>query len=262
MALLLTIDAGTASAGVCSKTISACGCEIKAAGVFTVNQNLSFVKGVANCILIVGDNVVLNLNGFSITGPGNGAKGSGVFIKKASTVFVEGQGAASQPAIISGWQFGIDNNGDHVLIQDVDTTGNSSAGIYFTQANSSEVVNFSSSNNSGYGLWLGSGNFNLIGSGTTSSNVLDGVFVGCTGTPGHCTSTGGTANSNAVSDMVSETNGGGGITVQFNSNFNQIGKCSASGNTGGDLVDKHGGTGCAHNLWFANTGTVNKSCVD
>ena len=67
--------------------------------------------------------------------------------------------------------------------------------------------------------------------------------------------------SSTVFSMTANSNGAGGITVQFNSNRNQIGKNSATGNTAGDLRDTHP-TGCANNLWFANTaGTAPKSCI-
>jgi len=37
------------------------------------------------------------------------------------------------------------------------------------------------------------------------------------------------AKSNIIYNMTSNTNGDGGITIQFNSDFNQIGKCTAFG---------------------------------
>ena len=208
--------------------------------------------------------MVLNLDGNTITGPGSGSTGAGIHIKNATSVFLEGQGAASQASNISGWKYGIENDGNDVLIENVFTTGNAKAGIYFFKGNNGQVVNFNSSSNSGYGVWLSSGGNNQVGNGTTSTNALDGVFVGCVGSgSGTCASGGGNAKSNSIYGIESDNNGAGGITVQFNSDFNQIGKCTASGNSTFDLYDRHSGANnCAHDLWFANTPvTVNKSCV-
>ena len=264
LATLLVGAGGSASAAVnvCSKTISSCGCSIKSAGVYTVSGALTLASN-SDCISIGTKNVVLNLNGNTITGPGNGSTGSAVHVKNASSVWIEGQGNSSSQAIISGWKYGIENDGNDVLIENVSTTGNAKAGIYFFKANDSQVVNFNSSANAGYGVWLSSGGNDQVGIGTTSGNALDGVFIGCVGTgSGTCATGGGNAKSNSIFDVTANNNSGGGITVQFNSDFNQVGKCTASGNSTFDLSDKHGGASCAHNLWFANTaGTVNKACV-
>ncbi len=259
--LAMSSPAHSAAGNVCSLTVMACNCSITTAGVYTVGQDLSFVTG-SDCISVGTKNVVLNLNGHSITGPGTGSTGAGVHLKNVTSVLVEGQGTASQPSILSGWKYGIENDGNDVVIENVVATGNNKAGIYFFTANDSQVVNFTASNNSGYGVWLSSGLNDQVGTGTTSLNSLDGIFVGCLGNgKGGCASTGGAAKSNTIYNMTSNTNGAGGITVQFNSDFNQIGKCAATGNTAGDLLDKHSGNGCGHDLWFANSGSVNKSCV-
>jgi len=262
--MIANVSVASAAVNVCSKTITACGCSITTAGVYTVEQDLTFAPGVGDCIAIGAKNVALNLNGHNLTGPGKASTGAGIHLKKIVSVSIEGQGTASQPSIISAWKYGIENEGSDVLIENIDATSNATAGIYFFKANNSQVVNFNSSNNSGYGVWLSSGANNQVGTGTTTNNVLDGVFVGCVGNgSGGCASTGGNAKSNIIYNMTSNTNGDGGITIQFNSDFNQIGKCTASGNGTTDLIDSHSGANnCAHDLWFANSpGTVNKSCV-
>lgn len=262
-ALLFASRSVVSAATVCSQTVMACGCSITTSAVYTLAQDITS-GGTGDCLSIGTKNVVLNLNGFNITGPGKASTGSGVHVKKESSIWIEGQGTASQPSIISGFKYGIENDGNDVVIENVDATSNSKAGIFFFKANNSQVVNFNSSNNSGYGVWLSSGMNNQVGTGTTSLNVLDGVFVGCTGNgSGMCASTGGNAKSNTIYSITANSNGAGGITVQFNSDFNQIGKCAASGNSDDDLNDNHSGTNnCGHDLWFANTpGTVNKSCV-
>ncbi len=262
--LVVTARSIAPAALVCSKTVRNCGCSINSAGVYTVAQDLSFAAGGGDCLSINAKNVVLNLNGHNITGPGKSSNAAGVHVRKVATVTVEGQGTASQHAILSGWYYGIENDGNAVLIQNVDVTGNNAAGVFFFKAGNSELVNFNASNNSGYGVWLRAGSNIQIGSGTTSANQSDGVFLGCVGNgKGGCLGGGGKANSNYVYGVTTTNNGGGGITVQFNSDFNQIGTCTASGNTGSDLIDRNpGANNCAHDLWYANTaGSVNKSCI-
>jgi len=253
------------TAGVCSKTINSCGCSITATGVYTVAKPLSFGPGAVDCISIGAKNVVLNLDGNNLSGPGGNSTGSGIHIKNATSVWIEGQGTAASQSTISGWKYGIENDGKEVLIENISADSNATAGIFFFKATDGQVVNFTASNNSGYGVWLSSGGNNLVGNGTTSNNVLDGVFVGCRGNgSGNCGTGGGNAKSNTVFGIEADNStSAGGITVQFNSDFNQIGKSKASGNSAFDLLDRHSGTNnCAHDLWFANTaGTVNKSCV-
>jgi hypothetical protein len=255
------VSSSIAAASDCVKAPKACGCSITSSGVYTLEQDLAF-SGVGDCLSIKAKNVVLNLNGFNITGPGEKSTGSAVHVRNVENVWVEGQGSASQPSIIRGWKYGIEDDGNQVLIKNVSTIGNSSAGIYVFKATNSEIVDFESSNNSGYGVWLSSGSGNRVGSGTTSSNVSDGVFVGCVGNgAGVCASAGGNATSNTLYNLTSTNNGGGGIRVQFNSNFNQIGDCVTSGNTNYDLIDRHTGSTCGRNLWFANIGTKNEACI-
>jgi hypothetical protein len=261
--LSMTAPAMAAAINVCSKTINACGCSITTPGVYTVGQVLSLGAG-SDCISIGTRNVVLNLNGNTITGPGGGSTGAGIHIKNATSIWIEGQGTAAQKSVISGWKYGIEDDGKDALIENVSANGNAKAGVFFFRAENGQLVNFTASNNAGYGVWLSSGGFNRVGSGVTSGNVLDGVFVGCIGTgKGTCASGGGNAKSNTIFGIEADNStAAGGITVQFNSDFNQIGSCTASGNFTFDLSDRHSGASCAHNLWFADTvGTVNKACV-
>jgi hypothetical protein len=265
LSLALLILAGSASSTAagpgCSQMVTACGCSITSGGVYIVAQDLVSTRSNGDCVTIVTKNVVLNLDGHSLTGPGNSSNGSGIRIK-ASSVWVEGQGMAAQRAEITGWRYGIENEGKEVFVENVSATGNAKAGIVFLKATDSKIVNFDTSSNSGYGVWLSSGDDNQIGTGTASHNVLDGILVGCAvSARGTCASGGGKSQSSTIYGITANTNGLGGITVQFDSDFNQIGNCSASGNSNGDLNDGGAGASCAHNLWFADTGTVNKACV-
>jgi len=268
IAISLAIAYSLASASVasavvvCSKNIASCGCSITSQGVYLVTNSTMTSAANSDCISVGAKNVVLNLNGATFTGPGSGSIGAAVHIKPAgSSIFVEGQGLGSSPALLSGWKYGIEDDGSDALMQDFSAKNNFKAGVFFFKAKSSEVVNFEASNNTGYGVWVSSGNNNDVGTGIVSSNTLDGVLVGCAGTSPHCTSGGGNTMSSTVFSMTANTNGAGGITVQFNSNNNQIGKNSATGNTTGDLLDNHA-TGCANNMWFANTsGSATKGCI-
>lgn len=259
--LIVTFSSIASAAPVCSKTVRNCGCVINSSGVYTLAQDLTFAAGGSDCVTINSKNVVLNLNGHNVTGSGQSSGAVGIHVKKVSTVTVEGQGTASQRAIISGWRYGIENDGNSVLVDNVDLAGNSGAGIFFFKASNSQLVNFNASNNPGFGIWLRSGGNVQIGSGTASLNNSDGVFIGCIGNGnGGCSGGGGKANSNYVYGVTANNNGGAGIMVQFNGDLNQIGSCTATGNTGNDLIDRN--NNCRRNLWYANhAGSVNRSCI-
>ena len=258
----LFASSSMASAEDCVKALKACGCSITSTGIYTLQQDLVF-SSAGDCISIGAKNVVLNLDGFSITGPGETSTGAGVHVRNSKNVWVEGQSKASQRSTISGWKYGIENDGNEVLIENVSATANTKAGFYFYKASDGELISFEASHNSGFGVWLSSGSNDRVGNGMTSANGLDGVFLGCVGNgAGACASTGGDATSNTLFNLTSTSNGGGGITVQFNSNFDQIGNCFASGNTGFDLIDRHPNGTCGHDLWFVNTGTANETCID
>ena len=113
--LSLTSSSAASAALVCSNTVRNCGCAITSSGVYTLAAALAS-SGAGDCLSIAAKNVVLNLNGFAITGPGSGSNGSGIHVKNASSVWIEGQGAAALPPTISGWKYGIENDGNDVLI--------------------------------------------------------------------------------------------------------------------------------------------------
>jgi len=97
------------------KTITACGCSITTAGVYTVEQDLTFAPGVGDCIAIGAKNVALNLNGHNLTGPGKASTGAGIHLKKIVSVSIEGQGTASQPSSSVRGNTGIENEGQRCL---------------------------------------------------------------------------------------------------------------------------------------------------
>lgn len=262
MTCLLLASAGAASAG-CPAAITRCGCQMLNTGLYTVANDLSTSQTAGDCIIVRAKNAVLNLNGHSVTGPSNGkSKGSGVHVLKSAVgSFVEGLGAT-----ISGWKYGVENDANNVAIEDFTVQNNDTAGVFLSKANSSAVTNVTSQNNGGYGIWLSASSQNHIGSDQTLGNFLDGVFVGCVSSLGKCTTMTAASNGNIVFGVTSQNNGisgkGSGITVQFNSNQNVIGRNTAGGNVEFDLNDRHP-SGCAKDVWFANDFvTYSRNCIN
>lgn len=246
----------------CPFSITRCGCTIQKAGLYWVANNLSAFPATADCIRIRAKGSILNLNGADITGPSNGSStGAGVHVMSSATgSFVEGLDAT-----LSGWKYGIEDDAGNVLLEDFTTQNNDKAGVLLLQEKNSTVINFVSQKNGGFGVWLAGASVNQIGQGQTLQNELDGVLVGCQSKLGKCTATPGGSNQNMVFGMTSQNNGqsgvGSGITVQFNSNMNWIERNTGSGNAEFDLNDRHGGTSCAKDIWFANSGSASKNCI-
>jgi|GEM_PF-3900647 parallel beta-helix repeat protein len=250
---------GVASAQ-CARTILKCGCTITAGGLFTLgNPVANSASGAGDCIAIRAKNVVLNLNGYSITGPSNGtAKGSGVHIlKSASGAFVEGLGAT-----ISGWANGVETESTNGTIDNIVTGSNDKAGVFLFKANNNHVTRISADGNGQFGIFVSASAQNDIAASEASDNGADGVLVGCiANSTGGCAVQSKPSNSNDVYAVASDNNGRDGIAVQFNSNRNNVANCSASGNTRFDMDDRHP-NGCALDQWFANSfTTASRTCI-
>lgn len=258
-ALAMMTATGVASAQ-CAKTILKCGCAITTTGLYTLGNPVSnSTSGAGDCITIRAKNVALNLNGNSITGPSNGtAKGSGVHIVKSATAaFLEGAGAT-----ISGWTNGVETDSSSGVIDNVVTSANDKAGVFLFKAEMNNVARITADNNGQFGIFVSASTQNNISSSEVSGSGADGVLVGCIPNgKGGCAVQTKASNSNNVYGVTSDHNGGGGITVQFNSNKNDIGNCSATGNASFDMNDRHA-NGCAADKWFANSfSTASQSCI-
>lgn len=259
-AAVAVIIGSEAARAQCARTILRCGCTITSAGLFTLGNPVgNSASGAGDCIAIRARNVVLNLNGYSITGPSNGtAKGSGVHIlKSASGAFVEGLGAT-----ISGWTNGVETDSTNGTIDNIVTDSNDKAGVFLFKANDNHVTRITAEGNGQFGIFVSASDQNDIAASQASGNGVDGVLVGCiANSRGGCAVQTKPSNSNDVYAVTSDSNGGDGIKVQFNSNRNNVGDCSASGNAAFDMSDRHS-NGCGLDQWFAKTfTTANRTCI-
>jgi parallel beta-helix repeat protein len=265
--IAIATSPGRAAAQVpsCAATISSCGCLIRNSGLFTVGATSLTTSGKTSCLFIRAKNVALNLNSAPIMGPNNGSStGSGIEIDKGSSnVFIEGNGA-----VISGFEFGINNLANNVTLEDLTVQNNDDAGVHFARASNSAISMVTAQNNGGYGIWLEGSTLNTVGGNTqVLTNFLDGLLIGCkpvVGT-GVCGGIGAGSNQNNIFDVTATGNGtgdatGGGVTLQFNSRFNSIGRSSGSMNAKADFYDRHAAGACGGNNFFSITGSQFGAC--
>ncbi len=257
-ALAIAMSAGTARAQ-CNRTILKCGCTIKGSGLFTLGSSISIARTSVDCIAISAKNAVLDLNGYTITGPDvAGSLEAGVHVLGGATgAFVEGEGAT-----ITGFRYGIEDDSSNTVIDDVVTSENGGSGVFLSKANGNTVANVIAQNNAVYGIWLSASSRNVVSNGVISGNGNSGVEVGCVNQSGKCVTVAAGSLNNAIYGMTSNDNGGNGIEVQFQSGTNVIGLCTVSGNTLNDMADRHT-NGCDNDTWFANIFTsANRNCID
>ncbi len=257
---LAIISASGIASAQCARTILRCGCTITSGGLFTLGNPVgNSATGAGDCIAIRAKNVVLNLNGNSITGPSNGtAKGAGVHIlKSASGAFLEGLGAT-----ISGWANGVETDSTNGAIDNLVADSNNKAGVLLFKAKLNQVTRITADDNGQFGIFVSGSDQNDIADSEVSDSGSNGVLVGCIPNGnGGCAVQTKPSNSNNVYGVVSNSNSRDGITVQFNSNKNNIGDCSATDNADFDMNDRHS-SGCASDQWFANSfNTASQPCI-
>lgn len=265
LAIAMTPGRAAAQLPACAAMISSCGCLIRNSGLFTVGASALTTSGTTACLTIRAKNIILNLAGVPITGPANDTSaGAGIEIDHGSSnVFIEGNGA-----VISGFQFGIENRAANVTLEDLTVQNNDDAGVHFARASNSAISMVTAQTNGGYGIWLEGSTLNTVGGDTqVVSNAFDGLLIGCkpvVGT-GVCGGIGAGSNSNNIFDVTATDNGtvntsSGGVTLQFNSRFNSIGRSSGSGNAKADFYDRHAAGACGGNNFFLITGTTSGAC--
>jgi len=245
-------DASSATTA-CGTSISACGCTIVKSGTYTVTTALSASSG--DCIDIKASNVILNVQGKGITGPGSGTStGVGIHVLKSSSgAFIEGGGGPSN-ITVSGWKYGLEVDGKNTISVWVNSKGNV-VGIFLNGATGANINDFNSNNNTVYGVWIRGGKGNQVNCSDTSNNTTTGLYIGC-----HADNTRGTpcpgvkpSSGNRIYDHSTDSNGDAGIVIDVGNNGNLITDFFASGNAGGtDSIDEN--PSCGTNQWI-NSGT-------
>jgi hypothetical protein len=188
---------------------------ITAPGSYVVTTNIVPTSSTVDAIDVNAGKVSINLNGFSIIGPGSG---SGVGINGASHAGI----SVTNGTVTSMGSRGV-VLGNNALVKEVNATSNGSDGI--ATGNNSEVDNCGANSNAGAGIVCGDDC--LIQDNGANANSVDGMYTG----------TGGTVIRNAASDNTfygihSGSNAGLGTNVLGN---NGLG-CFDFGTSMGDNV--------------------------
>ena len=193
----------------------------------------------SNCITISASNVVLRLNGLTITGSGPNTLWSGIRIAAQTNVNIKG------PGVITNFAFGVSLNGtDSSEVTDVTATNNGHG--FVVVLDFPDVNNFAEENlfrrntatgNVGRGFFLeGASNNSFLNN--VASNNEEGFYIG-PGTGNHLkgnrinensvwglraigTSTGETSTAHTIEDNTANGNGLAGIQLAQGSSGNNV----------------------------------------
>ena len=212
-------------------------CGQVASGVVNLTANL-------NCsgdgIIIGGPNTVINMNGFSITGPGQDSSKVGIMVSNVDNVVVNG------PGTINNFQAGVLLTGSNGFKLDSTILENNQIGMFMTGVDSAEVqqnmiknnhLGIASHSNSGSKITsnLMSGNqlagitfVNTKSSSMDMNNIhgsQDGVFL-------DEQSSDNTINANNVLQNAVDINNANGLPLNINSNQYTENNCGVSNPSG------------------------------
>ncbi len=267
---------GWARAPSCPHSISACGCVIRRAGLYTVTGPLSSSSMTENCIAVAASSVELDLGGNSITGPLTPGSPpptvdiAGIFVRGTAKKFVltatsgatisqfaAGIVVRSRSAVLSGFQatgneVGVSLDGaSHCDLSAFDASGNIGDGVYLWDALRNHMVGFSANNNGGDGVDVSSrSTHNEFVSFTADQNASAGIELtrfACSGRVGGplCQHPPVGARRNKV--KAGETDGNAfGILID-GSHADEIDGNTAASNSQSDLFDAN--RSCDHNRW-------------
>lgn len=216
-------------------TNAACG--QVATGVVNLTANL-------NCsgdgIIISGPNTVVNMNGFSITGPGKDSSKVGIMVSNADNVVVNG------PGTISNFQAAVLLSGSNGFKLDSTILENNQIAIFMTGADNAEVQqNMIKDNNIGIASHSNSGS--KISSNLMSGNQLAGItFVNTKSSSMDMNNIHGsqdgvfldeqssdnTINANNVLQNAVDINNANGLPLNINSNQYTENNCGISNPSG------------------------------
>ncbi len=272
LGLIATLIATVASAQPPVTSLSGCG-KISKSGVY--NLDTSAINAPAgDCITIATSNVVLNLDGATITGSGSGA---GIRVTaKMSNIFIEGRAAT-----ISGFGDGIEIDGSKVTVENVGVASDTDAGILLKGATQAALSNLTATNNTHdgirvekgsyniiggalsitdngrYGIWLMSTSNNNVGGFFIEDNAMAGIYLGCSSDgPGSAAcKTNAVSKSNSIFNGRAQASSPGaqtyGILIDLGNDSNRVTNVSSpSPYEKLDLDDEN--PSCAHNAWFGH----------
>ena len=250
----------------CATTISKCGCAITKKGIYTVSADLSSSDGLTpdnRCIEIQTSNVILNLGSHKVTGPGGVNTDVGIDVKHGANndALV---GDAVTPALVMAWGTGVHVGGNNELFSNIHADSNDSFGFELDGSSNDRLVDWEANSPEGtFGLWIRSGNNNLVTKGTANTNGEAGIFVGCAdaaSTAGEDCKGAGKSTGNDVIDNTVDTNIHYGVALDSNAAQTLVNGNSGSGNGVHDLFDDS--PSCGSNTWLDDSGTKSDLCVE
>jgi parallel beta-helix repeat protein len=245
--IVLTVFGFAASAGAVDGTIeinqakvlasSGFPYQINASGSYRLTSNLTVSSAAADAIEVFVNNVTIDLNGFSITGPG-GSSSTGVNASSQTDVTVEN-------GTITGFHFGV-ASGSFLIVRNVhaDVDG------FGVNAGLNSVIEGCTMNNSpdATGAGINCAGVCVISGNTVNGNAGVGIVCGGNG----CTISGNTANANATFGIFCA---GSGCLISGNTVFKNPTGIEANDTTtgyGGNVMknttDHSGGTSIGNNL--------------
>ena len=216
-------------------TDAACGQVVTGVVNLTANLNCS-----GDGIIVGGPNTVINVNGFSITGPGQDSSKVGIMVSNVDNVVVNG------PGTISNFQAGVLLTGSNGFKLDSTILENNQIAVSMTGADNAEVqqnmiknnhLGIASHSNSGSKITsnLISGNqlagitfVNTRSSSMDMNNIhgsQDGVFL-------DEQSSDNTINANSVLQNAIDINNANGLPLNINSNQYAENNCGVSNPSG------------------------------
>jgi hypothetical protein len=120
--------------------------------------------------------VFLNLDSFSVTGPGT--VGIHIF-PNANAVFLEGGPGDVTQGNVTGWTYGVEDEGNNFIQDFVYAQNNIVAGDLVHDASGSNINDFVNDSNGKYGIWLVGSSYIQVNCSDTDDNGDTGVEIGC-----------------------------------------------------------------------------------
>jgi len=248
----------------CGTSIAACGCTITKSGTYMVTADLSSTQGTTaagDCIAVKANNVILNSQQFSITGPGAGTStGAGIdVLKNASGTFIE------IDSKLEDWKYGLEVQGKNTIADDADYQDNV-VGVFLNGATGANINDFEAPDNTVYGVWIRGGKDNQINCADFNGNTGTGLYIGC-----HDDDTRGTkckgvkpSSGNRIYDFTSDDNGDAGFVIDVGNEGNVLTDLTIQDNSGGvDSIDEN--QNCGSDQWINNGsdrfGVTSQSCI-
>jgi hypothetical protein len=223
-------------------------------GSYRLTGNLS-VTGASDAIDVNANNVTIDLNGFSITGPSS--SGSGIIGGSATGTTVEN-------GTVTGFHFGV-ATGDNGIVRNVHADSNGLAGpnlgIGIGTGNNALIEGCTANNNGGDGITTGE-NSRVSGSTTNSNGVFgiqtgnNSVIEGCTASSNSTrlpqNSGGISAGNNSVIEGCTLNSNVAGVAIQINGSADLILRNTISGNPNGGITVPDSTTGIGENVFNGN----------